>query len=104
MVSLLFITNKFGDQRLQEPKSDEVIRSGTGRLPPAPARVTLVNLSQLRQGLSEPGKMDSDPAGDKADHTLAAPVATTDPIHQSSLEYNSEGVEKSTWWGTERNS
>jgi hypothetical protein len=31
------------------------------------------------------------PAGDKADHTLAIPVATTDPIYQSSPESDSEG-------------
>jgi hypothetical protein len=35
--------------------------------------------------------MDPDPAGDKADHTLAVPIATTDPIYQSSLESDSEG-------------
>jgi hypothetical protein len=37
------------------------------------------------------GKMDSDPTGDKADHTLAILAAVTDPIYQSSLESNSEG-------------
>jgi hypothetical protein len=31
MRSLLFITNKFGDISLQEPKLLEIIRSGTGR-------------------------------------------------------------------------
>jgi hypothetical protein len=49
------------------------------------------------------GKTDLDPIEDKADHTLAFPVATTDPIYQSSPESDSEGGEKSTWWGTERN-
>jgi hypothetical protein len=33
--SLLFIAKKFGDMNLQQPKSSEVIRSGTGHLPPA---------------------------------------------------------------------
>jgi hypothetical protein len=37
------------------------------------------------------GKTNSDPTGDKADHTLAILVAVTDPIYQSSLESNSEG-------------
>jgi hypothetical protein len=35
--------------------------------------------------------MDSDPMGDKADHTLAFLVAATDPIYQSSPESDSEG-------------
>jgi hypothetical protein len=34
--SLLFITDKFGDLSLQEPKMREDVRSGTDRLPPAP--------------------------------------------------------------------
>jgi hypothetical protein len=34
--SLLFIGDKFGDLNLQEHESQEVIGSGTGRLPPAP--------------------------------------------------------------------
>jgi hypothetical protein len=37
------------------------------------------------------GEDDSDPARDKANHTLAVSVATTDPIYQSSLEIDSEG-------------
>jgi hypothetical protein len=35
--------------------------------------------------------MGSDPAGDKADHTLAVLVATTDPIYQSPSESDFEG-------------
>jgi hypothetical protein len=35
--------------------------------------------------------MDLDPAGDKAGHTLAVPVATIDAIHQLSPESDSEG-------------
>jgi hypothetical protein len=37
--------------------------------------------------------MDLDPAKDKADHTLAVPVAITDPVYQSSPESDSEGGE-----------
>jgi hypothetical protein len=37
------------------------------------------------------GKTDLDPIEDKADHTLAFPIATTDPIYQSSPESDSEG-------------
>jgi hypothetical protein len=35
--------------------------------------------------------MDSDPVGDKADHTLAISAATTDPIYQLSPESGSKG-------------
>jgi hypothetical protein len=35
--------------------------------------------------------MDSDPVGDKADHTLDVPAATTDIIYQSSPEFDFEG-------------
>jgi hypothetical protein len=31
-----------------------------------------------------------DPTGDKADHTLAIPIATTNPIYQLSLESHFE--------------
>jgi hypothetical protein len=41
--SLLFIANMYGDLNLQEPESCEVIRSGTGRLPPAPVHVDVIN-------------------------------------------------------------
>jgi hypothetical protein len=37
--------------------------------------------------------MDMDPARDEADHTLAIPVATIDPIYQSLPEFDSEGGE-----------
>jgi hypothetical protein len=37
------------------------------------------------------GKIDLDPTEDKADNTLAVPVATTDPIYQSSPKSDSEG-------------
>jgi hypothetical protein len=89
--SLQFIADKFGDPSLQEPESSEVIRSGTGHLPPASIRVCLINEAQLLHGLSELGKTDPDPVGDKADHTLAILAATTDPIYQSSPESNSKG-------------
>jgi hypothetical protein len=88
--SLEFITDKFGDLSLQEPESSEVTRSGNGHCPLDPVRVYLVNKSQLRHGLNVLGDMDSDPARDKFDHTLAVSVATTDPIYQSSSESNSE--------------
>jgi hypothetical protein len=35
--------------------------------------------------------MDSDLAGDKADHTLVVTAATTDPIYESSSKSDSEG-------------
>jgi hypothetical protein len=50
------------------------------------------------------GKMDSDPARDKADHTLAIPIATIDPFYQSSLESNSEGSGEVYMVGMESNS
>jgi hypothetical protein len=37
------------------------------------------------------GETDPDPSEDKADHTSADHAATTDPIHQSSLESDFEG-------------
>jgi hypothetical protein len=79
--SLLFIPNMFGDLILQELESCKVIRSDTSCLPPAPVRVGLVSEAQLRHGSIQLGKMDSNPSGDKVDHTLAVPVATTDPIY-----------------------
>jgi hypothetical protein len=78
--SLQFITDKFGDLTLQEPESHV-----------APVQVGLVNEAQLRHRLSKLGKTDIDPTEDKANHTLAVPAATTDPINQSSLESDSEG-------------
>jgi hypothetical protein len=81
----------FGDLTLQEPESSKVVRSGTGRLPRVLVQVGLVNEAQLRHGLNEPGKMDPNPARDKADHILAVSAATTDPIYQSSSVLDSEG-------------
>jgi hypothetical protein len=69
----------------------EIIRSGTGYLPPTPIWVSLINDAQLLHGLSELGKTDLDPAGDKADHTSAVLIATTDLIYQSPLESDSDG-------------
>jgi hypothetical protein len=92
--SLLFIADKYGDLNLQEPESHEVVRSVTGRLPPAPVRVGFVNEAQLGHGLDELGKMDQDPSGDKANHTLVVLVAITDPIHQLSPESDSRGDTK----------
>jgi hypothetical protein len=89
--SLQFITDKFGDLTLQEPKSCRIIESGIGHLPPALIRVSLVNEAQLRHRLSKLGKTSSDPTGDKVDHTLPVPAATTDPIYQSPLEFDFEG-------------
>jgi hypothetical protein len=89
--SLLFIANKFGDLNLQEPKSCEVIRLGTGHLPPAPVWVVLINETQLRHGLIKLGKMDLDPSGDKAAHTSAVFAALIDAIDQSSSKSDSEG-------------
>jgi hypothetical protein len=89
--SLQFITDKFGDLTLQEPKLHRIVRSGTGHLPPHPIRVGPINEAQIRHGLSDLGKMDSDPVGDKVDHTMAVLVATTDPIYQTSQESDSEG-------------
>jgi hypothetical protein len=89
--SLLFITDKFGYLSLQEPELREVIGSGTDRLSPASVRVSLINEAQLGHGLSELGRVDLDPPGDKADHTLVILAATTDPIYQSSPEIDSKG-------------
>jgi hypothetical protein len=73
------------------PESHEVVRSGIDRFPPAPVRVDLVNEAQLGHKLNKLGKTDPDPTEDKADHTLAVPVAITDPIHRSSPEPDFEG-------------
>jgi hypothetical protein len=61
---LLFIADKFGDMNLQEPESCEVIKSGTGHLPPAPVQVNLVNEARLKHGPIKLGKTDLDPSGD----------------------------------------
>jgi hypothetical protein len=89
--SLQFVTDKFGDLTLQEAESCRIIGSGTDHLPPAPIQVGLVTEAWLRHGLCELGKTSSNPARDKADHTLAVLAATTDPIYQSSLEFDSNG-------------
>jgi hypothetical protein len=89
--SLQFITDKFGDLTLQEPESRGIVGSSSGRLPPAPIRVGLVNEVQLGHGPSDLRKRDSDPARDKADHTLPVPTVTTDSIYQSPPESDSEG-------------
>jgi hypothetical protein len=89
--SLPFINNKFGDKTLQESESQEITKSGTGHLPPAPVQLSPVNQAQLRHIVDELGKTGSDPTGNKADHSLAIPAATTDQIYQSSLESDSEG-------------
>jgi hypothetical protein len=89
--SLQFVTDKFRYLNLQEAELSEVARSGTGHLPPSLVRVGLINEAQLEHGLNELGKMDPDPSRDKADHILAVSAATTDPIHQPSLELDSEG-------------
>jgi hypothetical protein len=89
--SRLFIADKFGDLNLQEPKSCEVVRSGTVHLPPAPTQVSPINEAQLGHESIQVGKMDSNPSGDKADHTLAISVAITDPIYQSPLESDFKG-------------
>jgi hypothetical protein len=47
--------------------------------------------------------MDLDPIEDKADHTLTTPVATTDPIYQSSPEFDPKGHGEVYMVGTERN-
>jgi hypothetical protein len=53
--------------------------------------VGLINEAQLRHGPSKLGKIDLDPTEVKADHTLAIPTTTTDPIYQSSSESDFEG-------------
>jgi hypothetical protein len=85
-----FIIDKFGDLSLLEPKSSEVIGSSTGRLPPAPVRVDLINEAQLEHGFNALGKVDLDPARDKVDHTLAVPAAIANPIYMSPSESDSE--------------
>jgi hypothetical protein len=53
--------------------------------------VGLINEAHLRHGPNKLGKMDLDPIEDKADHTLTTPVATTEPIYQSSPEFDPKG-------------
>jgi hypothetical protein len=61
------------------------------RFPLASVRVGLINEAQFRHRLSELGKTGSNPTGDKADHTLPILAATTNPICQSPLEFDSDG-------------
>jgi hypothetical protein len=75
-----FLTDKFGNLSRQEPELSKAVGSGIGRLPPSPVRVGLVNEAQFKHGLGLLGEMDTDPAEDRADHTLAAQVAATYPI------------------------
>jgi hypothetical protein len=51
MGSLVFLTDKFGNLSLQEPKSSKVTRSGASRLPSTPVQVGLVNEAQFGLGL-----------------------------------------------------
>jgi hypothetical protein len=67
---------------------NKVTGSGTGRLPPVPYRVGLVNEAQLRLGLL--GETYTDPTEDRADHNFTAQAATTNPIYSVSLGSNSE--------------
>jgi hypothetical protein len=73
-----------------EPELSEVIGSGTHRLPLASVQVSLINEAQLRHGFNAVGKTDLDPAGDKADPTLAISAATIDPVYLSLSESDSE--------------
>jgi hypothetical protein len=88
----LSLTDKFGNLSLQEPELSNVMRSGTGHLPPAPVRVNLINEAQI--GLGSLGEMDTDPVEDIADQTLAAQAAATNLIYSSSsgsdFEYDRE--------------
>jgi hypothetical protein len=90
--SLEFLTDKFGNLSLQEPELSNVMRSGTGHLPLAPVRVSLINEAQI--GLGSLGEMDTDPVEDIADQTLAAQAAATNLIYSSSsgsdFEYDRE--------------
>jgi hypothetical protein len=90
--SLEFLTNKFGNLILQETELSEVIGSDTGRLPSTSVRVGLINEAQV--GLGSLGEKDTYSVEDRTDHTLAALVATTDPIYSppsgSDSEYRGE--------------
>jgi hypothetical protein len=89
--SLLFVPDKFGNLNLQEPESCEVTGLGIDCLPPTPVQVSLAIEAQFRNEIGRLGETDSDPLGDKSDHTMAVHAAITDPIHQSSSESDSEG-------------
>jgi hypothetical protein len=102
--SLQFITAKFGDLTLQEPEWHKIVRSGTGRLPPATVQVSLVNEEQLRQWLNELGRQARIPRGIKliTPWLFQQPQQIQSTSHHRSLTLRE--VEKSTWWGMERNS
>jgi hypothetical protein len=68
----------------------KVIGSGTGRLSPVPVRVGFINEAQLKHGLSSLGETNTDPAEDRADHTLASQVAAIDLIYLPSSGSNSK--------------
>jgi hypothetical protein len=68
--SLLFIADKFGDLSLQKPKSLEVTRLGTGRVPPASVQVGFVNKAQLEHRCSMLGET---PQGIKQTTTRLVP-------------------------------
>jgi hypothetical protein len=88
--SLEFLTDKFGNLSLQEPKLSKVTGSGTARLPPAPIRVGLINEAQLGYGLDSLGEMDTDHAEDRVDHTLVAQATATNLIYSPSSKSDSE--------------
>jgi hypothetical protein len=88
--SLEFLTDKFGNPSLQESELSKAIRSGTGCLPPVPVRVGLINELQLGHRLSSLWEADSDPAEDRANHSLATQAGTTDAIYSPSSEFDSE--------------
>jgi hypothetical protein len=79
--SLLFIADKFGDLTLQEPESPEVVGSGTVRVPPISAQVSLIIEAQLEHESNKSGEVELDLSGDKADHHEIGCPATTDPIY-----------------------
>jgi hypothetical protein len=90
LASLLFIADKFGDLSLHELESLEIAGSGTGRVPLAPVRISLVNEAQLGHGSNILGEAESDPLEDKADHHEIGCPPATDPIHQSPPESDSD--------------
>jgi hypothetical protein len=75
--SLEFLTDKFGNLRLQEPKFGKLTGSGTSHLLLAPIQVGLINDAQLRHRLGSSGEMDTDPPEDKADHPMSILTDTT---------------------------
>jgi hypothetical protein len=82
--SLEFLTDKFVKLSLQEPELGEVTGSGSGRLPPAPVPISLINEVRPEHGLGSLGEMDMDTIEDKASHPLVVQMATINPIYLSS--------------------